>query len=181
MAFSFHELRLQGLIRIEPDVHKDARGWFSERWRADRFMESGIGPFVQDNLSWSETGVLRGLHYQLAPAAQGKLVQCLVGRILDVAVDIRRHSPTFGKWVAETLTAENHRLLYLPPGFAHGFVVAEGPALVQYKVTAEYDPDLDRGVRWNDPDIGIAWPVAAPMLSPKDAELPLLKDAEVFG
>jgi len=181
LAFRFHELNVPGLIRIEPAVFPDQRGWFSERWRADLFLENDIGPFVQDNLSRSETGVLRGLHYQLEPAVQGKLVQCLTGSILDVAVDIRRHSSTFGEWVAETLSAENHRLLYLPPGFAHGFLVLAGPALVQYKVTAGYVPDLDRGIRWDDPDIGIQWPVKTPVLSEKDADLPLLKDAEVLG
>ncbi len=123
-------------------------------------------------------GVLRGLHYQKPPQAQGKLVMVLSGEVFDVAVDIRRGSPTYGRWVGETLSAENGRMLWIPVGFAHGFCVLSERADVVYLVTAEYAPDLDRGIRWNDPEIGIRWPVDEPLLSPKDARLPLLREAD---
>ena len=150
-----------------------------------RFAElTGVRlPFVQDNHSRSARGVLRGLHYQLPPMAQGKLVRVVSGEIYDVAVDIRRGSKTFGQWFGVTLSADNKRQLWVPPGFAHGFVVTSDTADVIYKVTAYYSPEHDRGIRWNDPDIGIEWPLAGlqPLLSGKDTNAPLLKDAEVFA
>ena len=180
MSFRFHPLELQGLLLVEPDVFPDERGWFLEGWREDTFTDQGIAPFVQDNISCSGKHVLRGLHFQRPPAAQGKLVHCLAGSIVDIAVDVRQSSSTFGRWYAENLTSENHRMLYLPPGFAHAFLVLSDNALVHYKVTAPYAPQYDGGVRWNDPSIGIDWPVKSPILSSKDAALPFLPEAEVF-
>ena len=176
MSFSFKWLSIADVIRIEPDVYPDERGWFKESYLEEEFATQGIGPFVQDNVSFSSHGVLRGLHFQLPPKAQGKLVQCLSGEIWDVAVDIRSESPTFGKWVAEHLSAENHHMLWLPPGFAHGFIVLSEEALVMYKVTAPYDPELDHGIRWNDPDLAIRWPISSPLVSPKDTALPSLRE-----
>ncbi len=180
MGFRFQRLELDGLILIEPDVFPDERGWFSEFYKGPEFLKQGIGPMVQANLSFSHQGVLRGLHYQLPPAGQGKLVRCLSGCILDVAVDIRKRSSTYGKWASYELSAENHLMLYLPPGFAHGFCVSSETALVAYEVTAPFTSELDRGIRWNDPDLAIQWPVSRPHLSKKDNNLPLLSKAEVF-
>ena len=157
------------VLLVQPQVHADARGYFTETFHAERYAQPGIaGPFVQDNLSFSRRGVLRGLHYQW-PNPQGKLVSVLQGEVFDVAVDIRRQSPTFGHWVGVRLSAENHRQLWIPPGFAHGFCVTSEAALVAYKCTALYAPDCDRAIRWDDPDIGIEWPTATPELSDKDA------------
>jgi dTDP-4-dehydrorhamnose 3,5-epimerase len=162
---------------FEPKVFGDARGFFTELWHEEKYREAGISePFVQLNLSGSERGVLRGLHYQ-QPNPQGKLVACLEGEVLDVAVDIRRGSPTFGQWWSETLSAENRRQVYVPPGFAHGFVVRSDFALFAYLVTAHYDATADRAILWNDPAIGVDWGVQDPSLSPKDLAAPLLKDA----
>jgi len=148
-----------------------------ETYCASVFAANGIASdFVQDNTSFSERGVLRGLHFQRPPKAQGKLVRVVLGEIYDVAVDIRPASPTYGQWVAETLSAENRRQIYVPPGFAHGFCVLGERAGIAYKTTAEYAPDLEDGIRWNDPQIGIPWPIAEPVLSPRDARLPLLCD-----
>lgn len=161
---------LPDVLIIQPCVHGDARGYFLETFHAERYAQAGIpGPFVQDNLSFSRRDVLRGLHYQW-PNAQGKLVCVLQGAIFDVAVDIRRHSPTFGRWVGIDLTDDDHQQLWIPPGFAHGFCVLSDTALVSYKCTAFYAPDCERAIRWNDPDLGIDWPVTAPELSAKDAE-----------
>ena len=178
MSFLFKRLEISDVMRIEPDIFPDERGWFKESYRQDEFTAQGVGPFVQDNVSFSSHGVLRGLHFQAPPKAQGKLVQCLSGEIWDVAVDIRKTSPTFVKWVAETLSAENHHMLWLPAGFAHGFIVLSETALVMYKVTAPYAPALDRGIRWNDPDLAIRWPISSPLVSPKDAGLSLLRECE---
>jgi dTDP-4-dehydrorhamnose 3,5-epimerase len=143
------------------------------------FSANGISDaFVQDNLSHSRQGVLRGLHYQNHPKAQGKLVTVLKGEIFDVAVDIRKSSPTYGRWVGMTLSADCCRMLYISVGFAHGFCVLSEEATVSYKVTEEFAPDLDRGIAWNDPYIGIRWPIANPILSAKDAQLPLLREAD---
>ena len=171
MGFSFNPLSIPDVMRIEPDVYPDERGWFKESYRRDEFAAQGIGPFVQDNISFSTQNVLRGLHFQLPPGAQGKLVQCLSGKIWDVAVDIRKDSPDYGKWVAETLSEENHHMLWLPPGFAHGFIVSSKTALVLYKVTVPYAPELDRGIRWDDPDLAIRWPISSPLVSDKDLKL----------
>lgn len=180
MPFRFQPLQIPEVVLIEPKSFQDDRGFFRETYRQSDFVAAGIpGAFVQDNHSHSVRGVVRGLHYQNPPQAQGKLICVLRGRIFDVAVDIRRGSPTFGRWVGQDL-GENGSLLYIPPGFAHGFCALSEEADVLYKVTAEYNAALDRGIAWNDPGIAVRWPVAAPVLSPKDARLPLLKDADVL-
>lgn len=152
--------------------------FFLETYRLSEFAEAGLPPFVQTNHSHSSRNVLRGLHFQKHPAAQGKLVTAICGEIFDVAVDIRIGSPTFGQWVGELLSAQNHRLLYIPPGFAHGFCVLSELADVVYQVTAEYVHALDRGFLWNDPTVAVTWPLADPLLSAKDARQPLLAEAD---
>ncbi len=179
MPFRFHKTAIPEVVLVEVKAFADDRGFFMETYKHSEFAANGIAEtFVQDNCSHSIQGVLRGLHYQKAPNAQGKLVMAIAGEIFDVAVDIRRGSPTYGRWVGELLSAKSRRLLYLPPGFAHGFCVLSLEATVLYKVTAEYALQSDRGIIWNDPDIGIEWPVQVPTLSPKDAALPLLRDAD---
>ncbi len=164
---------LAGLLLIEPDVFGDNRGFFLESWNRQRYREAGIAhDFVQDNFSLSGRGTLRGLHFQ-NPAAQGKLVSVWQGEVWDVAVDIRRQSPTFRRWFGATLSAENKRQLYVPPGFAHGFVVVSETALFHYKCTELYSPKNEMGFRWDDPAIGIKWPVTNPILSKRDAASPL--------
>lgn len=169
-------LAIREVLLVEPAMFGDARGFFMESFSARRYAEARIpGPFVQDNLSRSRRGVLRGLHLQ-HPFAQGKLVSVLEGEVFDVAVDVRVGSPTFGRWVGEYLSAENHRQLYVPAGFAHGFVVTSEDALFSYKCTEYYHPETERSVRWDDPRIGVAWPdVGVPFeLSAKDrAGVPL--------
>jgi len=168
---------------IIPDLFEDKRGFFMETYRAERFNSIGIAAeFVQDNHSGSAQGVLRGLHYQIQ-RPQGKLVRVVSGEVFDVAVDLRRRSDTFGKWVGERLTAENKRQLWIPPGFAHGFYVLSDWADLLYKVTEYYSPEWDRVLRWDDPEIGIDWPLidgAPPSLSEKDAQGKSLHDAETF-
>ena len=182
MPFSFSKTTLAEVQLIEPRVFPDDRGFFLEYYKKSDFVDNDIAEnFVQDNHSRSTRGVLRGLHYQLNPAAQGKLVRCISGEIWDVAIDIRRSSPDFGKWVGYCLSADNKRMLYIPPGFAHGFFTLSEMAEITYKVTAEYNPKCDRGIIWNDPQIGITWPFADVLVSAKDAGLPSLKDAEVFS
>lgn len=179
MPFQFQPLQLPEVILVEAKIFGDDRGFFKEMYEQSTFMKNGIPlAFVQDNFSHSRYGVLRGLHYQKEPDAQGKLVSVVNGEIFDVAVDIRQGSPTFAQWVGVTLSADNHRSLYVPPGFAHGFCVISEEADVQYKVTAPYAPESDCGIRWDDPQIGVAWPVKAPSLSAKDAILPLLQEAD---
>ena len=171
---------LPGVVLIEPRVHGDSRGFFLETFHVDRYAAAGVaGPFVQDNWSRSVRGTLRGLHFQ-EPQAQGKLVQVVAGAVYDVAVDVRRGSPTFGRWVGYELSAENKRQLWVPPGFAHGFVVLSDVADFFYKCTALYRPEAERAVIWNDPDLAIAWPIAEPLLSTKDAAAPRLADAPVL-
>jgi dTDP-4-dehydrorhamnose 3,5-epimerase len=172
---------LPGVLIIEPKVFEDARGWFCESYNERRFAESVCDVrFVQDNQSKSHAGVLRGLHYQVG-RPQGKLVQVLEGEIFDVAVDIRKSSPTFGRWAGVTLSAANRRQMWIPVGFAHGFVVTGGePAEVLYKTTDYWAPECERCIRWDDPVIGIEWPVATPMLSDKDRNGKSLAEAEVF-
>jgi dTDP-4-dehydrorhamnose 3,5-epimerase len=167
---------LADVLILTPRRFGDARGWFSETWNAARMAEAGLDlAFVQDNHSFSATkGTLRGLHYQSPPRAQDKLVRCTRGAILDVAVDIRTGSPTYAKWVAVELSAENGRQLLLPKGFLHGFLTLTDEAEVQYKCTDLYAPDHDGAVRWDDPEIGIDWGIAAPILSDKDANAPSL-------
>jgi dTDP-4-dehydrorhamnose 3,5-epimerase len=164
------ETGIPGLVVIEPDVFSDQRGFFIETWSRDRYREAGVREdFVQDNLSFSRRGVLRGLHFQ-NPKPQGKLVYVLQGEVFDVAVDIRRGSPTFGQWYGVILSADNKRQLYVPPGFAHGFCVTSEMALFAYKCTNLYDPNAEGVIAWNDPDLGIDWPVDDPELSAKDAD-----------
>lgn len=166
---------LQGLLIIEPDVFGDNRGYFMESWNRQRYREAGLASdFVQDNFSLSRRGTLRGLHFQ-NPLAQGKLVSVLQGEVFDVGVDIRRGSPTFGRWFGMTLSAENKRQFFLPPGFAHGFLVLSEMALFHYKCTDYYSPKDEQGFRWDDPDVGIKWPVENPILSKRDAAAPYLK------
>jgi dTDP-4-dehydrorhamnose 3,5-epimerase len=171
------ETSLPGVLLIEPKVFGDDRGFFMETYRADILREAGItDTFVQDNHSRSARGVLRGLHYQ-EPNAQGKLVRCTRGAIFDVAVDIRSGSPSFGRWFGLELNDANKLMLWIPPGFAHGFCALEDDTDLVYKCTSLYDPALDRSVLWNDPSIGIEWPIAEPVLSAKDANAPRLNDA----
>ena len=176
------ETTLPGVLLLEPKVFGDARGFFLESWNRKTFVEHGLdADFVQDNHSRSTRGVLRGLHYQLNEP-QGKLVHVVTGAVFDVAVDVRKSSPHFGQWVGCELSAENHRMMWIPPGFAHGFLVLSDSADFLYKTTAYYAPQWDRGIRWDDPQIGVAWPLdGAPQLSAKDAVQPLLKDAEVYA
>jgi dTDP-4-dehydrorhamnose 3,5-epimerase len=176
-------LGLEGLVEIRPVRHSDPRGFFSETWSRDRFAEAGY-PFewVQDNHSMSTAkGVLRGLHYQLPPAAQDKLIRVTRGSVFDVAVDIRRGSPTFGRWTGLVLSAGLWNQVLVPAGFAHGFVTLEPDVEVQYKISAPYRPDLERAIRFDDPAIGIEWPLdgAAVQLSAKDQSAPLLAQAEL--
>jgi dTDP-4-dehydrorhamnose 3,5-epimerase len=179
MSFTFRSLEIPGVVLVRSARHNDARGFFMETFRASSFQEAGItGPFVQDNLARSWQGVLRGLHYQLLPRPQGKLVQVLRGEVFDVAVDMRKGAPTFGRWVGQKLSGAADELLWIPPGFAHGYLVLTDSADLSYKVTAEYDAALDRGIRWDDPRVGVEWPVTHPVLSMKDRALPLLSDAE---
>lgn len=162
------ETHIAGLLLIEPDVFRDERGLFMELFHERRYAEIGVpGPFVQDNYSRSVMNTLRGLHYQF-PHAQGKLVTVVEGSVYDVAVDVRRGSPTFGTWYAVELSAENRRQLYVPPGCAHGFCVTSDTAGFFYKCTDFYSPKDERGILWCDPALGIPWPVASPLLSPKD-------------
>lgn len=179
MPFDFKNLDLPDVVLVEPKVFSDGRGYFLETFKYSDFDSFGLSAsFVQDNYSFSEKGVLRGLHWQNNPQAQAKLVQCLSGEIFDVAVDIRKNSPTYGQWVAEVLSAENKKLLYVPVGFAHGFCVLSDQAKILYKCTAEYAPELERGVIWNDPDIGVEWPTKDPSLSERDQQNVRLKDID---
>ncbi|WP_448135227.1 dTDP-4-dehydrorhamnose 3,5-epimerase [Stenotrophomonas rhizophila] len=167
---------LPGLVLLEPVVFGDARGFFFETWNADRYAAQGLpSSFVQSNVSSSSKGVLRGLHYQW-PRPQGKLVTVLQGEVYDVAVDIRRGSPTFGRWEAFILSGENRRQLWIPPGFAHGFAVLSDDALFNYLCTDVYVKEADASVRWNDADIAVDWPISAPTLSSKDEQAPFLQD-----
>jgi dTDP-4-dehydrorhamnose 3,5-epimerase len=169
---------LPGVVIVEPQVFGDARGFFLEAWSLARYADAGVpATFVQDNVSLSARGVLRGLHFQ-NPRTQGKLVSVLQGEVYDVAVDIRRGSSHFGRWAAVTLSGENKRQLYIPPGFAHGFCVTSETALFMYKCTDYYTPEAERGVAWNDSDLGIRWPVETPILSPKDEKYPRLRDID---
>jgi dTDP-4-dehydrorhamnose 3,5-epimerase len=164
---------------ILPQVFGDDRGFFVELYKHSDFVQAGITEhLVQDNFSKSARGVLRGLHYQKSPKVQGKLVICMKGSIYDVAVDIRKGSPNYGKWVGVELSAQNRQMLYVPPGFAHGFQVLSETAEVLYKCTDEYSPPDERGILWNDTDINVAWPLAKPVLSAKDKVNPALQDAD---
>ncbi|ACN99669.1 dTDP-4-dehydrorhamnose 3,5-epimerase [Sulfurihydrogenibium azorense Az-Fu1] len=182
MPFEFIKTEIPEVLIVKPKVFSDDRGFFLEFYKESEFKAAGIDTnFVQDNHSKSVKGVLRGLHYQLNPKAQGKLVRCIKGKIFDVAVDIRKKSPTFGKYVAVELSEENKLMLWIPKGFAHGFLVLSEEAEIIYKVSgSEYSPEHDRAIRWNDPDINIKWPIDTyPILSQKDEKAPFLKDAEI--
>jgi len=177
-------LRLPEVLLIEPRVFEDSRGWFYESFNARSFADAtGLDvSFVQDNHSLSAKGVLRGLHYQLPPSAQGKLIRVLAGSILDVAVDVRRSSPTYRHWLVQEVSAGDRRQIYVPVGFAHGFVALEDETEVLYKTTDYYAKDAERSIRWDDPELAIAWPEGLlPVLADKDAAAPLLRDAETFG
>ena len=170
----FAPTELPGVIVVEPDVHRDGRGFFLETYHADKYRSGGIdGPFVQDNQSQSAAATLRGLHLQVR-RPQGKLIRVIQGEIFDVAVDVRRGSPTFGRWVGVTISADNFRQCYVPPGFAHGFCVVSAMAQVEYKCTDLYDPASEIGIAWNDPALAIAWPVNEPLLSERDRRHPSL-------
>jgi dTDP-4-dehydrorhamnose 3,5-epimerase len=172
----FTSLALAEVILVEPDVHRDPRGFFLETYHLEKYRAGGIpGPFVQDNHSRSMQGTLRGLHAQRR-RPQGKLVRAVNGEMFDVAVDIRRGSATFGRWVGVRLSGENFQQLYIPPGFAHGFCVLSAVVDVEYKCTDVYDPADEIGLAWNDPDVGIEWPVRDPTISDKDRRLSALKD-----
>ncbi len=180
MPFKFVRLMIPDIILVEPVVFEDARGFFKEIYKRTDFLANEIPyDFVQANMSLSKKGVVRGLHYQLRPMEQGKLVTVPRGRILDVAVDIRKQSPWYGKYVAVELSSKNHRALWIPPGFAHGFQALEDDTLVLYLVTKEYSPEFERCILWNDPAIGINWPLKRDViLSRKDRECPYLTHAE---
>lgn len=180
----FIETSLPGVIRIEPIIHSDERGFFMETWQARRFRDAGIdAEFVQDNFSRSSKGTLRGLHYQIQQP-QGKLVRVVSGEVFDVAVDLRRTSAGFGRWAGEILSAGNRHQLWVPPGFAHGFLVLSDTAMFEYKCTDYYSPQFERSIRWDDADIGIEWPLPAgerPVLSSKDAAAPFLENADTYA
>jgi dTDP-4-dehydrorhamnose 3,5-epimerase len=185
MPFQFERLEIPEVVLIRTRQRGDLRGFFRETFKRSEFEAYGIPTgFVQDNHSRSAHGVLRGLHYQKQPHAQGKLLFVATGEIFDVAVDIRKGSPTFAHWVSQKLSAENGCMLWVPPGFAHGFCVLSDSADLIYKVTAEYSAESERGIIWNDPEIAIQWPMSKPSLSARDAQLVSLRDADinfVFG
>lgn len=184
MTLAFSETGLPGVLLVEPEVFSDDRGFFLESWRADDLAEAGVGlSWVQDNHSRSAKGVLRGIHYQIGQA-QGKLVRVARGAVFDVAVDLRRSSAHFGQWIGYELSDENKRMLWVPPGFGHAFLTLEDETDFLYKCTDYYAPEQERCVRWDDPAIGIEWPLRGdekPELSVKDAEAPLLADAETYS
>ncbi len=179
----FERTSLPGIVRIVPAVHEDARGYFMETWQARDFAAGGIdADFVQENFSHSRKGTLRGIHYQIEHP-QGRLVRVVQGAVFDVSVDLRRSSPHFGRWMGEVLSAENRHQLWVPPGFGHGFLVLTETAGFQYNCTDFYAPEADRSIRWDDPDIGIDWPLPRDVelvLSDKDQAAPYFRDAEVY-
>lgn len=179
MPFRFRNLDIPEVVLIEPQAFHDERGSFMEFYRRSEFLAAGIPDiFVQDNHSRSLRGVLRGLHYQKKPKAQAKLIMVLKGEVFDVAVDIRKGSPYFGRWVGIMLSEQKKQVIYIPAGFAHGFCVLSDEAQLVYKASHEFDPDLDRGIIWNDCSIGISWPIESPIVSLKDSKLPPLKEAD---
>lgn len=179
MPFTFKRLEIPEVILVDAKAFPDKRGFFMESFKQSVFYENGINTtFVQDNYSHSIKGVIRGLHYQKNPKAQAKLVMAIRGEIFDVAVDMRKGSLTYGKWVGEILSEQNHRLLYVPEGFAHGFYVLSNEADVLYKVNQEYSPENERGIIWNDPTVGVKWPSNNPVVIEKDLELPTIDNAD---
>ena len=170
---------LPGVLVVSPTLHPDGRGTFFELYKRSEYRALGIADdFVQDNFSHSVAGVVRGLHFQYPPSPQAKLVSVVNGRILDAIVDIRRGSPAYGRWFSIELSSENRKSLYVPEGFAHGFAVLSDQADVLYKVSGEFDPEAEGGIRWNDPAVGIAWPLTDPIVSPRDAALPTLAELD---
>jgi dTDP-4-dehydrorhamnose 3,5-epimerase len=181
MPFRFESVEIPGPVLIHVDSFDDGRGFFIESYKQSEFERNGIpDTFVQDNWSRSVGGSLRGLHYQRAPKAQAKLISVVRGEIFDVVVDIRRGSPSFGRWLGVKLSEMSRKMLYVPVGFAHGFCVLSELADVVYKVSAEYDPEFESGIVWNDPGLAITWPVQKPVLSARDSRLPCFRDAETF-
>ena len=177
MSFTFNPLRIPDVISITPHLFNDERGYFFENFNHSRFKQDQIDlNFIQENFSKSKKNVIRGLHFQKNPKAQAKLVTAVSGEIFDVVVDLRKNSSTFGKWVGEILSEINHKSIYVPKGFAHGFCVLSEGATVMYKINQEYSPDHEQGIIWNDPDIAISWPISEPIISEKDGNLPLFKN-----
>ncbi len=177
MPFTFKKLEISGLVLVTPKAFGDSRGFFLESYKKSDFKNSGIDTeFIQDNHSLSKKGVLRGLHYQKAPYAQAKLVRVIKGSVYDVAVDIRKSSPTFRQWIAVELSDENNNMMYIPEGFAHGFTALTDDVHLLYKCSSEYSHEYDAGIRWDDPEINIKWPLIDPIISDKDLVLPYLKD-----
>ncbi len=185
MPFTFEPTEIPDVVHIVPRLFGDERGSFSEFFKRSEFEQHGLpGNFVQINYSSSKQNVLRGLHYQLNPDAQGKLVTVVEGNVFDVAVDIREGSPTYGKWVGKYLTGDEHNMLYIPPGFAHGYYVVSESAQFMYGCTSEYAPTSEGGIIWNDPNVGIEWPATDPIIAERDAAYPTLADAKhnfVYG
>ena len=179
MTCTFRRLQIPDVILVEPKLISDNRGFFYESFKESDFFKNGITEkFVQDNFSHSTRDVIRGLHYQQKPKAQAKLITVVTGKIFDAVVDIRKNSPSYGKWVSEILSEDDHRLLYVPEGFAHGFCVLSQEADVFYKVSNEYSKEHERGIIWNDPTINISWPIEKPIISDKDNQLLLLKNSD---
>lgn len=177
MGFEFKKTEIEGLIHITPDKFSDDRGYFMETYKLSDFVVNGVDViFKQDNQSYSTENVIRGIHFQKEPRSQGKLVRCINGTILDVAVDLRPDSPTFKKWLSFELSASNRRMLYIPEGFGHGFSVLSSTAEICYKCTNLYDSDLDAGIRFDDPELNIDWGVKDPVISDKDKKLPTLSE-----
>lgn len=180
MAFKFTETEIPGVLVIEPDVYRDSRGFFMETYKMSDFKRAGItGEFVQDNHSLSSRGILRGMHYQISPGEQGKLIRVASGSIFDVALDLRKNSETFGKFAAFRISSGDRRMIWIPPGLAHGFLSLEDGTEVLYKATTEYDPALERGILWSDPELNIPWPLKDPIVSGKDNKFPLFRNADL--
>jgi len=176
VSFSFSSLGIPDVMLVIPKYYSDERGYFLESFKESEFSANKINAkFVQDNVSFSTKGVLRGLHYQQKPKEQAKLVSVISGEIFDIAVDIRKDSKTYGKWVSQILSEKNHKMLYIPEGFAHGFCTLSDTANVLYKVTNEYSPENEQGIIWNDPNISISWPIKNLIVSEKDKKLPTLQ------
>ena len=181
MPFEFKKLTIPDLILIEPKIFHDERGFFLEAYKSSEFSKNGINvDFVQDNTAKSDKGVLRGLHYQLPPMAQGKLVSVVRGKVWDVAVDIRKNSPAFLQWEGVELSGENFRIFYIPPGFAHGYVTLEENTIFSYKCTSEYSPEHERGIIWDEKEIGVDWPYDNPIVSRRDQGLGPLSETQIF-
>ena len=179
MPFSFRRLEIPDVLLITPNIFEDERGFFMETYKLSEFKKLGVEyNFVQENFAKSKKNVLRGLHYQLEPKSQGKLVRCVRGKVWDVAVDIRKGSPWYGKWVKVELSEENKNILWVPRGFAHGYVSVEEDSEILYLTTEEYAPQFERGILWNDPTLKIDWGVDSPIVSQKDGKLPLLEKTE---